>query len=363
MSTRRSPLHDVHAASGARFRTVDGWELPAEFDGTATEHAAVRERVGKFDRSHVGQLEVSGPDADQLMQRLTTNDVTALDPGEVQYTAITDADGIVLDDAVVYHLPPDQAATYLFVPNPGHDAEMEARWTRFREEWSLDANVRNRTDERAMVAIQGPDAPDALADLTEDPVRRLGRDEAITATVADVTGLVSRTGYTGEDGFELIVPLAGVATIWAELDVQPCGLDACETLRLEMGRPRSGREFDRDAEPRTPYEAGLGFAVKLDTEFVGRDALEAVYEQGVDEKLVGLRMVDRGIPGHGDAVTGPDGERLGHVTSGAKSPTLGYAIGLAYLPVEYADPDRSVRVHIDGESKKATTRTPPFVET
>jgi len=384
MPLRTPPLRERHADRGASFTEFGGWDMPVEFDSIRTEHAAVRESVGLFDVSHMGEIAVSGPDAAALTQRLTTNDVTALDPGEAQYAMLTDADGIVVDDTVVYRLPETRDHDYLFVPNAGHDAEAHDRWTAYRDEWGLEATVYNATEDYAMFALQGPDAEALLGDAVADDAAEDGRSDGDAATVrglprfgitapsvAGVDCLVARTGYTGEDGFELLVPWDEAETVWAAFDgakdddadgVQPCGLGARDTLRIEMGYLLSGRDFDPETEPRNPYEAGVGFTVKLDTEFLGRDALERVAAAGVDEKLVGLRLIDRGVPRHGYDVTDTDDKVIGTVTSGTMSPTLDEPIGLAYLPVEYTDPGTTVRVVVRGESKKAQTRTLPFLD-
>ncbi|MFB6303244.1 MAG: glycine cleavage system aminomethyltransferase GcvT [Haloferacaceae archaeon] len=366
MALRKPPLRDAHGERGATFTEFGGWEMPVEFDSIRAEHAAVRESAGVFDVSHMGEIEVVGPDAPALMQRLTTNDVTALDPGDSQYAAIVTEDGVMIDDTVVYRRPDEDGhPAYLFVPNAGHDVEAEERWASYRDEWELDAAVRNVTGERAMLAVQGPDAPGLVADAVTDgtPVRDLSRFEATWAAVAGVDCWVARTGYTGEDGFELIAPADAATAVWNAVadDCQPCGLGARDTLRLEMGFLLSGQDFDPEDEPRTPYEAGIGFVVKLGTEFVGRDALEAVDAGGVDERLVGLTLLDRGVPRHGYEVT-HDGDAVGHVTSGTMSPTLGDPIALAYLPVGLTDPDTRVGVTVRGESKRAKTVSTPFLE-
>jgi aminomethyltransferase len=296
------------------------------------------------------------------MQRRATNDVTELDAGEAHYSAIVDDDGVMLDDTVIYCLPESEDDTYLFVPNAGHDEQMAERWTSYRDEQGFDATVTNRTEEYAMIAVQGPDAPDLLAEETDVDLDDLSRFDVASGAVAGVDALVARTGYTGERGFEVLCPWDEAETVWAALDCQPVGLGARDTLRLEMGFLLSGQDFDPEDEPRTPYEAGLGWVVDLDTEFVGRDALEQVDAEGHDEQLVGLELVERGIPRHGYAVQSTDGEEIGHVTSGTMSPTLGDPIALAYLPVEYRDPGRSVRVVVRGEPKKARTRTTPFLD-
>ncbi len=374
MALRKPPLRDVHAERGAKFTEFGGWDMPVEFDSIRDEHEAVRETAGVFDVSHMGEIAVSGPDATRLMQRLTTNDVTLLDPGDSQYAAITDDEGVMLDDTMVYRLPESASASpaadegddpeYLFVPNAGHDGETYDRWTAHRDEWGLDADVENVTEEWAMFAVQGPDAPGLVADAAADPstVRDCSKFEAAYAEVAGADCLVARTGYTGEDGFEVLVPWDDAAAVWGAFDCQPCGLGARDTLRTEMGFLLSGQDFDPEDEPRNPYEAGVGFTVKLDTEFVGRDALERAKEEGVDERFVGLELLDRGVARSSYELVDDDGDELGHVTSGTMSPTLGKAVALGYLPVEYADPGARVGVVVRGERKRAEVVSLPFLE-
>ena len=382
MALRKPPLRDVHADHGAQFTGFGGWEMPVEFDSIRREHAAVRERAGIFDVSHMSEIEVTGPDATTLMQRLTSNDVTALDPGDSQYAAITDAEGIILDDTIVYRLPSadngangdetdasdggdTEDAAYLFIPNAGHAAEMHDRWTSHRDEWGLDAEVENTTEEWAMFAVQGPDALDLVTGAL-GAVPDLVRSEIAEATIADTACLLARTGYTGEDGFEVLCPWDDAEAVWeAFVDddaCPPCGLGARDTLRIEMGFLLSGQDFDPEDEPRTPYEAGIGFAVKLDTEFVGRDALERYSEEGVDEKFVGLELLDRGVARHGYDLTNDAGETVGHVTSGTMSPTLSKAVALGYLPVEYTEPGTRVNVVVRDAEKRAKVVTPPFID-
>ncbi|PSP87202.1 glycine cleavage system protein T [Halobacteriales archaeon QS_4_69_34] len=389
MALRESPLRAAHAASGATFTEFGGWEMPVEFESIHTEHASVRESVGKFDVSHMGEIEVSGPDAAALLDRLTTNDVTALDPGTAQYAMITDSRGTILDDTVVYRLPEWHDTGYLFVPNAGHDGETTTRWESHREEWALDATVENRTDDYAMIAVQGPDAAALLAGAVGDPgagdVRELPRFGTTGETIADAACLVSRTGYTGEDGFEVVAPAREAGPVWDALDCQPCGLGARDTLRIEMGFLLSGQDFDPEENPRTPYEADVAFAVDLGTEFVGRDALARAKDTGVAERLVGFALDERGVPRAGYDIVDPDdadgtiadgaapgsttaesttvgGEVIGTVTSGTVSPTLGEPIGLGYVPIEYAKPGTEIAVAIRGEPKEARVRATPFVD-
>ena len=389
MTDRSPPLQDIHDARGAKFTDFGGWQMPVEFDSIREEHAAVRESVGIFDVSHMGEIEVTGPDATTLMNRLTTNDVTALDPGDSQYAAITNDDGIILDDTVVYRLPDGIEAgdgvaalarldrdldagsgdpAYLFVPNAGHDEQMYNRWVDYRDEAGLDAAVENTTDGWAMLAVQGPDAADAVDDATPtDRVVGLTKFEATVAAVDEVDSWVARTGYTGEDGFELMCPAEDAETVWqafvdAPREAQPCGLGARDTLRTEMGFLLSGQDFDPDDEPRTPYEARIGFVVMLNTDFVGRDALETQKEEGVEERFVGVKLLERGVPRGGYAVTDGDLTRVGHLTSGTMSPTLDEPIGVGYLHESAAESGTKVSVVVRGDEKRARVVIPPFVD-
>jgi aminomethyltransferase len=361
MSLRKPPLRDVHAGLGATFTEFGGWDMPVEFDSITAEHAAVRESAGIFDVSHMGEIEVKGPDAERLMQRLTANDVTNLGPGDSHYSMITDEDGTIIDDTVVYRLPEDVDAEFLFVPNAGHDEEAYDRWTGYRDEWGLDAEVKNVTDAFAMFAVQGPDAPDLVTAAADETVADLSKFEGKFVEFAGESCWTARTGYTGEKGFEIIPPADHAEAVWDLFDCQPCGLGARDTLRMEYGFLLSGQDFDPEDDPRNPYEVGVGWTVKLDTEFVGRDALEQVCEEGPEEEFVGIKLVDRGVARHGYEVTDTDGEAIGEVTSGTMSPTLGEPIALGYVPTEYAEADTSVRVVVRGQSKKAKIANVPFL--
>ena len=368
MAIRTPPLREAHADRGASFTEFGGWDMPVEFDSIAAEHRAVREAAGVFDVSHMGEIEVAGPDATRLIQRLTTNDVTDLDPGEGQYTAITNADGVLIDDTVVYRFPDERASrldetgpAYLFVPNAGNDADAHDRWIAHRDEQGFDAAVRNATEDWAMFAVQGPDAPGVVDAQTDADLGSLDRFEARFAEIAGVECWVARTGYTGEDGFEVVAPWGAAATVWAAFaDVQPCGLGARDTLRIEQGFLLSGQDFHPEDEPRTPYEAGIGFVVDLDTSFVGRDALAAHHETGTDESFVGLELLDRGVARHGYDVTDEDGHVVGVVTSGTMVPTQERAVALGYLPTALTDPGTRVNVLVRGQRKRAQVVTPPF---
>jgi aminomethyltransferase len=376
MALRTPPLHAVHDERGAKFTEFGGWDMPVEFDSIRTEHEAVRTSAGIFDVSHMGEIEVSGPDAELLLDRLTTNDVAALDPGRARYSAITDEEGHIIDDTIVYRLPggsragdgDDRGASvtdadYLFVPNAGNDEAMHERWTAHRDEWDLDAAVENATEQYAMYALQGPEAVGRAGDETDADLADLSRFSISQATVAGVDCLVSRTGYTGEDGVELLVAWGEAETVWRAFEgIQPCGLGSRDTLRIEMGFLLSGQDFDVESNPRNPYEAGIGSVVDLDTEFVGRDALAAVAEAGVDEEFVGFTLTERGVPRHGYDVVNPEDRVIGEVTSGTMSPTLDEPIGMGYVPTDYTDPGTTVRVVVRGQGKQARIETLPFYE-
>ncbi|ARS90805.1 glycine cleavage system aminomethyltransferase GcvT [Natrarchaeobaculum aegyptiacum] len=368
MPLSKPPLWDHHGDRDAKFTEFGGWDMPVEFDSIQTEHAAVREDAGIFDVSHMGQLHVTGPDATALMQRLTTNDVSQLEAGNSQYAAITDDDGIIIDDVIVYRLPDEAAGgdgdpTYLFVPNAGTDERTHERWVEYRNEWDLEATVDNRTDEYAMFAVQGPSAPILVDEASEESLSDQPRFSITAATVAGVECLAARTGYTGEDGFELLLPWEEAETVWEVFDCQPCGLGARDTLRLEAGFLLAGQEFDPESNPRTPYEAGIGFAVDLETDFVGRDALAAIDPDELEERLVGFELIDRGVPRHGYDITSSEGRVIGTVTSGTMSPTLGRPIGMGYVRSEFTEPGTTLQVIVRGQSKKARVEQPPFIDT
>ena len=362
MPLRTPPLRAVHADRGAKFTEFGGWDMPVEFDGIQTEHAAVRSAAGLFDVSHMGEIEVSGPDATELTNRLVSNDVAALSAGDAQYAAITTEDGTMLDDTVVYLLPDGE--TYLFVPNAGGDDDIFDRWVTHRDRWDLDATVENATEEYAMFALQGPEAVAVADDLADEALEDLSRFTATNATLAGAECLVARTGYTGEDGVELLLSQTDADPVWNTIadtgdgSVQPCGLGARDTLRIEAGFLLAGQDFHPETNPRTPFEADIGFAVDLDTEFVGRDALTAATDP--DERFTGFTLTERGVPRHGYDIVNTDNHVVGTVTSGTMSPTLGEPLGMGYLPTEYADPGTNLRVVVRGSQKDARVQQLPF---
>ena len=362
MAHRHPPLAEAHAAAGASTTAFGGWEMPVDFASIRTEHAAVREHVGKFDVSHMSEIEVTGPHSTELTNRLTTNDVTALSPGEAQYACITRSDGVILDDTVIYRrVDHDDDASYLIIPNAGHDEQFTDWWIDHRDEWGLDATVDNTTDQWAMFAVQGPESPGLLVEAADQSVTDLSRFEHTTTHIEGVDCIVARTGYTGEDGFEILAPAADAEPVWEAFDCQPCGLGARDTLRIEMGYLLSGQDFDPDDQPRTPFEAAIGFTVDLTTDFVGREALVGQQETGIDQQFVGITMLDRGVPREGYKIVDDDGEQIGELTSGTMSPTLSEGIGLGYLDRAHTTPGEAVDIVVRGNRKQAAVTELPFV--
>ncbi|MHC3437448.1 glycine cleavage system aminomethyltransferase GcvT [Natrialbaceae archaeon A-gly3] len=361
MSLNEPPLYDVHRGAGADFTDFGGWKMPVTFDSIRSEHAAVRESVGIFDVSHMSEVVVSGPDATELMDRLTTNDVRSLDPEDAQYSCILNEEGVILDDVVVYRYPDEDG--YLFVPNAGSGEQMTERWSEYADEFGLSVSVENQTDSTGLVAVQGPDSVETVEAVTSDPVGELSRFSWRRTEIAGVECHVARTGYTGEDGYEIFFPASDSEAVWnAFEDVQPCGLGARDTLRLEAGLLLSGQDFDPEDEPRTPLEAGLGFVVDLSKdEFVGQDALQDLDEAGVEERMVGIRIDERAIARHGYSILA-DGTEIGHVTSGTMSPTLEAPIALGYVETPFAETGTAIEVEVRDEPVEATVVGQRFLD-
>ena len=345
---QRTPLHDRHAAAGARLVPFAGWEMPVQYEGIRAEHLAVRERAGVFDVSHMGEIETSGPDAEAFLQRVLSNDVTKLADGGAQYSVLCQDDGGVLDDLFSYRL----GDRFLTVTNASNH-ESDLAWFRKQAE-GFDVELADKLHDLAMLAVQGPEARGIVAGLAEGELPK--RFKTATLTVAGQDGvLVCGTGYTGEDGVELIVPAAGAPAVWdavVEAGAQPAGLGARDTLRLEVCFHLYGNDL---MTGRGPIEAGLGWCCKEDTGFVGSDAVRAVREAGPEEKLAPFAITDSGIARQGNAVVGG-----GEVTSGTMSPSLGYGIGMAYLPAEKAQPGTEIEIDVRGKIRTAEVREKPL---
>jgi len=357
----RTALFDEHVASGARLVEFGGWEMPVQYQGIIAEHTIVRTAVGLFDLSHMGRLRFRGPDALSFVQHLTTNDVSGLVAGRAQYSLCCADDGGVLDDVVVYRLNPE----ILMVVNASNREKILDRINALRSARSWDFEMDDATSAAAMIGVQGPLAEtylQALADVELSSIRYYaGADGQIDKSPA----FIARTGYTGEDGFELIVSADDAASLWRRLQVSrggvspvPCGLGARDTLRLEAGMALYGHELNEDT---TPYEAGLGRVVKLEKgEFAGQAALQALSESQPARRLVGFQLTGQGVPRQGYGVL-DDGVGIGVVTSGTMSPTLHTPIGLAYIA---NDRDRAVgseiQIEIRGRATPAQIVAVPF---
>jgi aminomethyltransferase len=354
---KRTPLFDVHRALGAKLVPFAGWEMPVQYPGgILAEHRTVREAVGIFDVCHMGEFEVTGPDRNAFVQRITSNDVGALAPGQVQYSALLHETGGIVDDCTVYRFE-DKV---MLVVNA---ANIDKDWAHVVEQ-KRGANVRlrNISDEVGLLALQGPGSEALLQTQTDTSLRDIGYYHFATGKVAGLGCFISRTGYTGEDGFELYCRLPDTQKLWEALTgpgkAQPIGLGARDTLRLEVCYPLYGNDIDDDT---TPLEAGLGWIVKLEkgAPFTGELALKRQKTEGLTRRLVGFRLVGKGIPRHGMPVL-VDGVSVDTVRSGTMSPSLGYAIGTTYLPASHAAAGSRFQVEIRGERLDAEVVKRPF---
>ena len=347
---RRTALHGRHAAAGAKLVPFAGWEMPVQYHGIREEHLAVRRAAGVFDVSHMGEIETRGPQALHLLQHVLSNDVAKLAVGGAQYSVLCREDGGVLDDLFTYRLADDR---YLTVTNAAnHDKDLA--WFR-TEAAGFDAEVVDAHAAYAMLAVQGPAAREAVGALTEHELPARFRTAEID--VAGVPVLACGTGYTGEDGVELLLPPDGAESVWdalLERGVEPVGLAARDTLRLEVCFHLYGNDLMED---RGPIEAGLGWCCKEDTGFVGSDAVRAAREAEPAEKLAPFVLTGPGIPRQGNQVlTDPPGE----VTSGTLSPSLGVGIGMAYLPAAAAEPGTEIEIDVRGKPRAARVERRPL---
>ncbi len=345
---RRSPLDDRHRAAGAKLIEFAGWEMPVQYAGIKPEHLAVRRDAGVFDVSHMGQIETTGPGAQALLQRLLSNDVRRLPEGGAQYSVICNPEGGVLDDVFTYRLA---ECVFLTVTNAAnHERDLE--WFQ-RHAPDFDADIIDRRDAFAMLAVQGPRARTLLQRLADGPLP--SRMHCTGRTIADVPMLVCGTGYTGEPGVELMLDPDGAGDVWDALlaaGATPAGLGARDTLRLEVGYHLYGNDLDPD---HGPIEAGLGWCCREATGFVGSDVTARVRAEGPTEKLVAFEMTGPGIARQGNQVAGG-----GVVTSGTFSPCLERGIGMAYVPAERAEPGTELEIDVRGTPRAAVVRAKPL---
>jgi glycine cleavage system T protein (aminomethyltransferase) len=332
----RTPLHDRHVALGARMVPFAGWEMPVQYEGVIAEDKAVRHDCGVFDVSHMGEFEVEGPRATELLQATLSNDLDKIGPGQAQYTLLTNERGGIIDDLIVYRL---EELRYLLIVNAAN-REPDRHWLKEREIPGSD--VRDVSDEYALLAVQGPRA-----------IERLGLPEAPQFTFAEgqidgIHCMVNRTGYTGEDGCELLVMAEDAEALWdrvLERGAVPCGLGARDTLRLEVCYPLHGNDITPETDA---ISAGLAWCCALDKEFSGAQELREIKALGPVQKLVPFVMEDKAIPRQGMAIEGG-----GEVTSGTHSPMLDRGIGLGYVPADSAEPDSALTIDVRGKARRA----------
>ena len=354
---KRTPLTEAHSALGAKLVSFAGYLMPVQYpSGITAEHNAVRKHAGLFDVSHMGEFIVRGPGAVDFVNYVTTNDVAALAVGQAHYSTILNDRGTIEDDCLVYRSE-DRIMIVVNASNAAKDfAHISRQIDRF------DATIEDVSDETALLALQGPKAAEILQTLTDADLSAVKYYHFTFGTVAGIDGiLISRTGYTGEDGFELYFPNENALTVWNAIlergDVMPAGLGARDTLRLEMGMALYGNDIDDTV---TPLEANLQWLVKLKKgDFVGRDALVKQKEQGIARKLIGFTTTERSFPRHGYPVY-VDGQRSGDVKSGTMSPSLNIPIGTAYLPTASATPGTTFEIEIRGKRIPALVEKMPF---
>ena len=354
---RQTPLHGLHAAAGARMAPFGGWDMPIQYPtGILREVAAVRTGVGMFDVSHMGRIEFSGTGAAGFLDRLLSANVAKLRRGRSRYHVICNTAGGIIDDALVYRLG---ESLYLLVVNAGN-FDAVSPWLAAHAESVPDLESEVTTDDSGMIAVQGPNAVELTQRLSDSQMSSLRPFAIGEAEIAGVPCRVARTGYTGEDGFEIMPPVDRAADLWSALETEgaaPCGLGARDVLRLEAGLLLHGNDMTVDENP---YEAGLERFVYLDSPgYVAAEALRAVRESGPEKRLTGFRMTGRGIARHGHPILS-DGRRIGTVTSGTHSPTLDANIGMGYVDPEYAEPSTPIEIDIRGRIVAAETVPLPF---
>jgi aminomethyltransferase len=357
--SKQTPLHAEHLALGAKMTDFAGWEMPVSYPaGPIDEHLRVREAVGLFDLSHMGQITVVGPDALPFLQQVATSNIRRLDEGDAGYAPMCYADGGLVDDTFIYHL----TGGYLVVVNAAN-TDKDMRWLDYQRT-GFDVRVEDASERTCMLALQGPRAQKVLQSLTPLALGDLGRFKVVESRIGEADAIIGRTGYTGEDGFELYMSADDAVPVWRRLlaageseDLLPVGLAARDSLRFEPCMPLYGHELGPDI---SPLQAGLGWAVALKKgPFVGRDFLLKERVEGPSKKLVGFEMTERSVPRHGFPVQ-VDGKECGYVTSGLYAPTLEKFLGMAYVPAEHAAEGTEIEIVIRGRARTARIIKRPF---
>ena len=359
VNPRKTPLYEEHLKADAKLIDFGGWLMPVQYSGIMDEHHAVRNALGVFDISHMGELLVSGPKAKEYLNHLLTNNVERIGAGECQYTFLLNEEGGIIDDLIVYRIAEGE---YLLVVNA---SKIEEDFAWMQKHLNDGVTLENRSDEYAGLAVQGPRSAQLFDKFFEGKHSRPARNQIVRINVGSADLLIARTGYTGEDGFELFFPAAIASRVWneilsagAEFGIKPCGLGARDTLRLEMCYPLNGSDLSLH---HTPLEAGLSFFVDLEKpDFIGRSTLAGQRKNGVTHRLVPFRMTAKSPPPRSHYAIYKDGKQIAETTSGSLSPSLGVGIGMAYLPTEYARINEEVEIDIRGRRFPAVVEKKPL---
>ena len=360
---KRTALSHIHESLGAKMVPFAGYLMPVQYTGVNDEHLTVRSGVGVFDVSHMGEFLVRGPGALDLIQKVTSNDASKLTVGKVQYSCLPNGQGGIVDDLLVYRMQHGDDQHYVLVVNASN---MQKDWDWINKHNTFDAQLEDISDRMSLLAVQGPKAVDTLKEFFTEDIAAMPYYTAMYAEMKGVgTVLISTTGYTGAGGYEVYVPNAIAEKAWHAVmeagkpfGIKPCGLAARDTLRLEMGFCLYGNDID---DSTSPLEAGLGWITKFTKEFIDHDRLKAQKESGVERKLVGFELLDRGIPRHDYPVLDASGAVVGKVTSGTMSPSLQKAIGLAYVPTSMSALNSDIWVDVRGKALKGRVVKLPFL--
>lgn len=359
MELKHTALHEVHTALGAKMVPFAGYNMPVRYSSDIAEHNNVRQGVGIFDVSHMGEFFVRGPQALALIQKVTSNDASKLVDGQAQYSCFPNDKGGIVDDLIVYRFSEEE---YMLVVNASN---IDKDWAWVNQHNSMGATLSNESDDYSLFAVQGPKAAAVLQQLTDTNLTDIAFYHFTVGQLAGVSDvIISGTGYTGAGGFEIYVKNEDAVTVWNKImeageahGILPTGLGARDTLRLEMGYCLYGNDID---DSTSPIEAGLGWITKFSKDFINKDALLQQKEEGVSRRLVGFVMQERGIPRQGYEIKNEAGEVIGQVTSGTMSPSLGHGVGLAYLRKGFTKTDTPITIVVRNRELKAKVQRPPF---
>lgn len=360
MEVKQVPLNDLHEELGAKMIPFAGFNMPVRYSSDKEEHITVREGVGVFDVSHMGEFMIRGPHALELIQWISSNDAAKLSNGQAQYACMPNEKGGIVDDLIIYRFLEDR---YMLVVNASN-IEKDWNWIKSQNKWG--AEMEDVSDQLVLLAVQGPKAMDTLQKLTEVDLSNIKFYHFKNGILADVEMVISATGYTGSGGFELYITKEDARGVWdkifeagEEFGIKPIGLGARDTLRLEKGYCLYGNDI---TDTTSPIEAGLGWVTKFSKDFVNAEALKDQKEQGMQRKLIGFEMVDKGIPRQGYSLVDEDGAKIGEVTSGTMSPSLSKGIGMGYVTKNYSLPESEIYVEVRGKQLKAIVVKPPFLK-